>query len=114
MDEAGESFDEIGKAESSPLPSARFALPARATAREKLHAFLATRPGGADGAELAGLLFRGAGSDPDLGPRLIHGLIGNDPNFQHDIESGLWSLRAAASLRVPLDDAPFVVVDLET
>jgi DNA polymerase-3 subunit epsilon len=87
---------------------------AHATAREKLHAFLHSHPAGADGEELARLLFRGAGSDPDLGARLIHGLIGNDPNFQRDPASGLWSLRAAANLRVPLAEAPFVVVDLET
>ena len=88
--------------------------PSRATAREKIHAFLRDHPGGADGRELAGLLFRGAGTDPELGSRLIHGLLDNDPNFHHDRSSGLWSLRADVDLRVPLDDAPFVVVDLET
>jgi DNA polymerase-3 subunit epsilon len=115
MEEAKESWEEIVAA-SETLESRppRFTSMPRATAREKLHAFLQMRPGGADSAELAGLLFRGVGSDPDLGPRLINGLIGADPNFQHDPASGLWSLRAAANLRVPLDDAPFVVVDLET
>jgi len=86
----------------------------RATAREKLHAFLRDRPGGADVHELAGLLFRGVGSDPELTSRLIHGLLGHDPNFHYDDATGLWSLREAASWRVPLDQAPFVVVDLET
>jgi DNA polymerase-3 subunit epsilon len=85
-----------------------------ATAREKLHAFLRERPGGADAHELAGLLFRGLGSDPELTARLIHGLLGRDPNFHHDDATGMWSLREAASWRVPLDEAPFVVVDLET
>ncbi len=55
-----------------------------ATAREKLHAFLEARPAGADAAELVGLLFKGAGSDPELGARLIRGLIGGDPNFVCD------------------------------
>jgi hypothetical protein len=33
---------------------------------------------------LVGLLFKGAGSDPELGARLIHGLIGGDRNFVFD------------------------------
>lgn len=87
---------------------------AHATAREKLHAFLRERPGGADVHELAGLLFRGVGSDPELTARLIDGLLGRDPHFHRDVATGLWSIREAASWRVPLNDAPFVVVDLET
>jgi DNA polymerase-3 subunit epsilon len=115
MEEVKESWDEpVAASEPPELRPAHYTAPSHTTAREKLHAFLQMRPGGADGAELAGLLFRGVGSDPDLGPRLIHGLIGADPNFQHDPASGLWALRAATNLRVPLDDAPFVVVDLET
>jgi len=86
----------------------------QATAREKLHAFLEARPGGADAAELVGLLFKGAGSDPELGARLIHGLIGGDPNFVCDESAGMWSLRQSVALRIPLNDARFVVVDLET
>ena len=70
--------------------------PTHTTAREKLHAFLRERPGGADGHELAGLLFRGVGSDPELTARLIDGLLGHDPNFHHDDGTGLWSLREAA------------------
>ncbi|MGA2410319.1 MAG: exonuclease domain-containing protein, partial [Candidatus Binataceae bacterium] len=84
------------------------------SAKEKLYAFLESRPGGANAAELTGLLFKGAGSDAGLGARLIHGLIGADPNFLYDSATALWSLRKRASLQVPLDDASFVVVDLET
>ncbi len=91
-----------------------FARMPRATAREKLLAFLQERPAGADAAELVGLLFKGAGSDPELGARLIHGLIGADPSFVHDESTGMWSLRQSAALRIPLSDARFVVVDLET
>jgi DNA polymerase-3 subunit epsilon len=85
-----------------------------ATAKEKLHSFLRSRPAGADARELVGLLFNGAGSDPELGARLIHGLIGHDPNFVFDPASRLWSLHQSAALRVPLEEARFVVVDLET
>jgi DNA polymerase III subunit epsilon len=91
-----------------------FARMPQATAREKLHAFLEERPAGADASELVGLLFKGAGSDPELGARLIHGLIGGDPNFVCDEAAGMWSLRQSVALRIPLDDARFVVVDLET
>jgi DNA polymerase-3 subunit epsilon len=84
------------------------------TIREKLHLFLRERPGGADGNELAGLLFRGVARDPELGARLIHGVLGGDSNFHHDAATGLWSLREAAPIRVALDEAQFVVVDLET
>jgi DNA polymerase-3 subunit epsilon len=85
-----------------------------ATAKEKLHAFLEARPAGADAAELVGLLFKGAGSDPELGARLIRGLIGGDPNFVCDESAGMWSLRQSVALRIPLNHARFVVVDLET
>jgi DNA polymerase III subunit epsilon len=88
--------------------------PTNATAREKLYAFLRERPGGADADELAGLLFRGVGSDPEVTARLIAGLLAADPNFRHDPATRLWSIREAGAWRVPLDDAPFVVVDLET
>ena len=44
--------------------------------------------------ELAGLLFRGVGSDPELTARLIHGLLGRDPNFHHDDATGPLVARA--------------------
>jgi len=84
------------------------------TAREKLYAFLESRPAGADAAELTGLLFKGAASDPELNARLIHGLIGTDPNFAFDPSTTFWSLRRSLNLRIPLGEARFVVVDLET
>jgi len=84
------------------------------SAREKLYSYLADRPAGARPDELVGLLLRGTGSDAELGPRLIRQLIGNDPNFSFEPASGMWSLARNGSLRVPLDDAHFVVVDLET
>jgi DNA polymerase-3 subunit epsilon len=85
-----------------------------ATAKEKLSAFLESRPAGADAAELVGLLLSGTGSDPDLAPRLINTLLAGDPNFRFDSETGIWSLVRSDRLRVPLDEASFCVVDLET
>jgi DNA polymerase III subunit epsilon len=87
---------------------------ASGTAKEKLHTYLAAHPAGVDARELLALLFRGAGSDPELGSRIITGMLADDPNFIFDARTGLWSLGRAAALRVPLDEADFVVVDLET
>jgi DNA polymerase III subunit epsilon len=84
------------------------------TAKEKLHAYLAAHPAGADTRELLALLFSGAGSDPELGSRIVAGILGGDPNFVLDAATGLWSLTQTSALRVPLDQAHFVVVDLET
>src|SRR5216683_1273666 len=84
------------------------------TAKEKLHAYLIAHPAGADPRELLALLFSGAGSDPELGPRIISGILESDPNFAFDAATGLWSLSRSSTLRVPLDQADFVVVDLET
>jgi DNA polymerase-3 subunit epsilon len=86
----------------------------RATAKEKVYAFLASRPAGVDADELVGLLLSGTGSDPELGARLVRTLLAEDPNFVFDSATALWSLRESAALRVPLDDARFTVVDLET
>jgi DNA polymerase III subunit epsilon len=85
-----------------------------ATAREKLYAYLERQVAGAHTDELVGLLFAGAGSDPELGPRIVHGLLGTDPNFVFDAASGVWSLRASEALKVPLERGRYVVVDLET
>jgi DNA polymerase-3 subunit epsilon len=112
IDEA-QTADDNAPALVMPTASAFDRMP-RASAKEKLHAFLEARPAGADAAELVGLLFKGAGSDPELGARLIHGLIGGDPNFVLDEGAGMWSLRQSVALRIPLAEARFVVVDLET
>jgi len=85
-----------------------------ATAREKLFAYLERQVAGAHTDELVGLLFAGAGSDPELGPRIVHRLLAGDPNFVFDASSGMWALRASDVLKVPLDRGRYVVVDLET
>jgi DNA polymerase-3 subunit epsilon len=97
------------------ISSAEKAPPAyRATAKEKVYAFLESRPAGADAREIIGLLLSGAGSDPELGARLVRTLLAEDPNFIFDAETALWSLRKSFGLRVPLEEASFTVVDLET
>ncbi|HVA84478.1 MAG TPA: exonuclease domain-containing protein [Candidatus Binataceae bacterium] len=85
-----------------------------ATAREKLYAYLERQVAGARTDELVGLLFAGAGSDPELGPRIVHRLLADDPNFVFDAATGMWALRASAALKVPLAQGRYVVVDLET
>jgi len=100
-------------AEQANIAERGFRLPS-ATAKEKLYAFLESRPAGADAGELAGLLFAGRGSDPELGPRIVRSLLDGDPNFVFDAAVGLWSLRQSDALKVPLDEARFTVVDLET
>src|SRR5215469_8559318 len=86
----------------------------RATTKEKLCAYLESRPAGADARELVGLLLAGAGSDPELPARIVNTLLASDPNFVFDTATSLWSLRRCAALRVPLSEASFCVVDLET
>ena len=85
-----------------------------ATAREKLYAYLEQQVAGAHADELVGLLFQGAGSDPELGPRIVHRLLAADPNFVFDASTGMWALRASDALKVPLERGRYVVVDLET
>jgi DNA polymerase-3 subunit epsilon len=85
-----------------------------ASARERIYSFLAARPAGAGIDELMALLFRGTGSDPELGPRILGRLLSDDPHFSFDAATGVWSLSSNGGLRIPLDEAGFVVVDLET
>jgi DNA polymerase III subunit epsilon len=114
-DEKPETIEEANERDTTIGLSTTIVEPFRnATAREKLRIFLQAHPAGADTSELMGLLFKGVGSDPELGARLIHGLIGHDPNFFFDSQTGLWSPHESTGLRVPLDEASFVVVDLET
>ena len=84
------------------------------SAKQKLYHYLCSRPAGADAGELVGLLLSGAGSDPELGARLVRQLIGADPNFIFDADTAQWRLAQSDRLRVGLDQAEFTVVDLET
>ncbi len=85
-----------------------------ARARAKIYAYLERQVAGAHTAELVGLLFQGAGSDPELGPRIVQRLLGADPNFVFDPATAMWALRAREALKVPLERGRYVVVDLET
>ncbi len=110
-------FGTSGSATPAGWQQGRSEWPARltsGTAKEKLHSYLTAHQAGADTRELLALLFSGAGSDPELGTRIISGILGGDPNFMFDAVTGLWSLSRASTLRVPLDQADFVVLDLET
>ena len=82
--------------------------------KQKLYQFLCSRPAGADAGELVGLLFSGAGSDPELGARIVAQMLAGDPNFVFDSETAQWRLLQSDRLRVPLSEAEFTVVDLET
>jgi DNA polymerase-3 subunit epsilon len=118
MDEQEHGFREGGERAREVYETLKPATPERPianiTAREKLYRYLLERPAGADSRELASLLLRGIGSDPELGARFIRGLLGSDINFSYDALTGLWSLRETEALKVPLDEAELVVVDLET
>ena len=111
------AFGTRGSAAPAGRQQRRSEWPARltsGTAKEKLHSYLTAHQAGADTRELLALLFSGAGSDPELGTRIISGILGGDPNFMFDAVTGLWSLSRASTLRIPLDQADFVVLDLET
>jgi len=84
------------------------------SAKQKLFQYLNSRPAGADAGELVGLLLSGVGSDPELGARLVRQMLDGDPNFSFDIDTAQWRLAQSDRLRVGLDQAEFIVVDLET
>ncbi len=84
------------------------------TIREKLYAFLESRPEGVATSELMGVIFAGYGSDPDLTDRIVHQLLGTDPAFVYDPEHQRWATRENVALRIPSIEAEYVVVDLET
>jgi DNA polymerase-3 subunit epsilon len=84
------------------------------TIREKLGALLESRPEGVPTSELLGAIFAGYGSDPDLGERIVHQLLGGDPAFIYDPAHQRWTSREGIALQVGTDQARYVVVDLET
>ncbi len=82
--------------------------------REKLYAYLLDRPSGATPRELLDLVFTQPGSDPEFGPRFIHGLLAPDARFVCREPHGTWHARVHETLARPLSDTTFVVCDLET
>ncbi len=99
--------------EAAAIPGAN-QRPFGISAKQKLYEFLCSRPAGADSGELVGLLLSGAGSDPELGARLVRQILDGDPNFIFDADTAQWRLAQSDRLRVGLEQAEFTVVDLET
>ena len=82
--------------------------------REKLYAYLLNRPSGATPRELLDQVVTQPGSDPEFGPRFLHGLLAADTRFVCREPEGTWHASVHDTLAQPLTDATFVVCDLET
>jgi DNA polymerase-3 subunit epsilon len=82
--------------------------------KQKLYAFLESRPAGAEAGELLDLVFSGRGSEPEFGDKFLARLLGGDPNFVYQPDDRRWSLKANESLALAIGEASYVVVDLET
>ena len=82
--------------------------------RDKLYAYLLERPSGATSGELLDLVFTQPGSDPEFGPRFLHGLLASDARFVCREPEGTWHVHTHAALAQALNDTTFVVCDLET
>ena len=89
--------------------------------RQKLYDYVAERPGGATSTELLNLLFTpgaGSGLKPnrsiEFNTRFLHAAIGADPHFQYDPETDRWHATIHKALQTSVQNADFVVVDLET
>lgn len=89
--------------------------------RQKLYDYLLERPGGATASELVSLLFSsGLTAKPphqtaaDFAGRFLHSSLGADPHFSYDPASDRWYVAVHAALQQPLQQAQFVVLDLET
>lgn len=82
--------------------------------KQKLHDYLLQRVAGATPGELLALIFTSSGNDPEVGPRFLEALLASDPRFVWRPEDGRWSASDHQTLAQPLDEATFVVLDLET
>jgi len=82
--------------------------------REAIHEYLLDRPTGASVRELLGLIFTGPGSDAEFGPQFLASLLGGDDRFLYECAGRRWCATEHRHLSLPIDDASFVVVDLET
>jgi DNA polymerase-3 subunit epsilon len=82
--------------------------------RDKVHRYLMERPSGATARELLDLIFTRPGADREFGPRFIQALLGGDARFAYSAATERWIATAHAALAQPLEDATWVVVDLET
>jgi DNA polymerase-3 subunit epsilon len=82
--------------------------------RQKLYEYLLARPYGASSRELLDLVFTAPGADPELGPRLLHGLLADDRRFVYRENEARWCALVHETLARPLSTTTFVIVDLET
>lgn len=82
--------------------------------REKLHSYLTNNPDGADSEQLLSEIFSDDGSDEKFGREFLKGLLAGDPRFIYEGDGARWSLADDNSLDLPLDQARYVIVDLET
>ncbi len=82
--------------------------------KQKIHDYLLQRPAGATPAELLDLIFTAPGSDAEFGPRFLETLLAGDPRFLWRENQRRWAASAHEALARSLDDAEFVVLDLET
>ena len=81
--------------------------------RDKLHDYLLQRPAGARTEELAELVFRQTGANPGIAHRVVADLLAEDPRFARR-DDGTWHATVHATLALPISEAVFTVVDLET
>jgi DNA polymerase-3 subunit epsilon len=82
--------------------------------KQKIHDYLLQRPAGATPAELLDLIFTSPGSDPEFGPRFLETLLAGDPRFLWREDRRCWAVSVHEGLAQSLDDAEFVILDLET
>jgi len=82
--------------------------------RDKLHNFLSQRSGGAGSEELLAEIFTDGGEDETFGREFLKGLLAGDPRFSSEADGAHWTLSEHNSLDLPIENARFVVVDLET
>jgi DNA polymerase-3 subunit epsilon len=82
--------------------------------REAIHEYLIERPTGASVRELLDLIFTMPGSDAEFGPYFLLSLLGGDDRFTFESATQRWCATAHRHLSLAIEDANFVVVDLET
>src|SRR5262245_26169785 len=82
--------------------------------RDKLHAYLLERPGGATARELLDLIFTRPGNDAELGPRLLETMLAGDGRLDFNADTQQWIATRHAVLQRGLRETSFVIVDLET
>jgi len=81
---------------------------------DKLQKYLGEHPDGVSSEQLLALVLRGPGDDADFGREFLRGLLAGDPRFVEEDRSDLWKLAENHLLEASVEDAAFVVVDLET